>query len=416
MLGLARAGDADPSTLMNFDPGFINFPTSTNRNFEPVFPGNLDVLRASYLHRPESSDIDLYRFDIDFGPNGQSRQGSLVVESLAERLDSSSPLDTRLALYKQTQAMAVSNMGAGGGIEVKFTAVKPGKQGNNLLVFVTRSNRGVGAQPIVNTFPNAISIDLNSTVGSESTLEEFLRALDNDPSARSLVKVDLVKGDRTTRIGNRDITYSPIILTGGNVNLIAQNDDYFGKDSLIRMNLDSGVYFIGISSAGNDKYDASVPGTGTGGRTQGRYDLRVAFRAQTDGTDSLQDVDNGSSDLNVAFDGDGDGVPGGIHNFWFETRPVDRVMRFNSGGNAALDTRIVTITGANGTVRRFEFSLDPLVGIGNTAVIFNSNSTAADLASSLANAINSRTELGVTAVANGARITLRGERLVQLSN
>ncbi|MCY3007183.1 MAG: tandem-95 repeat protein [Planctomycetota bacterium] len=416
LLGLARAGDADPSTLMNFNSGFLNFPTSSNRDFEPVFPGNLDVLRANFLHRPESSDIDLYKFDVDFGPNGQTRQGSLVVESLAERLASSSPLDTRLALYKQTQATAVSNLGAGGGIEVKFTAVEPGKLGNNLLVFVTRSNRGVGAQPIVNTFPNAISIDLNSTVGSESTLEEFLRALDNDPAARGLVKVELVKGDKTTKVGNRDITYSPIILAGGNVNLIAQNDDYFGKDSLIRMQLDSGVYFIGISASGNDKYDASVPGTGNGGRTQGRYDLRVTFRAQTDGTDSLQDVDNGSSDVKATFDGDGDGVPGGTYNYWFETRPLDRVLRFNSGGNAALDTRIVTITGGNGTVRRFEFSLDPIVGVGNTAVIFNSNSTAGDLASALANAINSRSELGVTAVPNGTRITLKGERLVQLSN
>lgn len=416
MLGLARAGDADPSTLMNFNSGFINFPTTANRNFEPIFPGNLDVLRANYLHRSESSDIDLYRFDIDYGPNGASRQGSLVVESLAERLASSSPLDTRLALYKQTLATAVSNLGAGGGIEVKFTAVKPGKLGNNLLVFVTRSNRGVGAQPIVNTFPNAISIDLNSTVGSESTLEEFLTALDNDPSARGLVKVELLKGDRTTKIGNRDITYSPIILSGGSVNLIAQNDDYFGKDSLIRMNLDSGVYFIGISSSGNDKYDASVPGTGTGGRTQGRYDLRVTFRAQTDGSDSLQDVDNGSADLSVAFDGDGDGVPGGVHNFWFETKPLDRVLRFNAGGTASLDTRIVTVTGGNGVVRRFEFSLDPLVGVGNTAVIYNSTSTAADLALALANAINSRSELGVTATPNGSRITLRGERLIQLSN
>jgi len=416
MLGLARAGDADPSTLMNFNAGFINFPTSSNRNFEPIFPGNLDVLRANYLHRSEGSDIDLYRFDIDFGPNGQSRQGALVVESLAERLASSSPLDTRLALYKQSQATAVSNLGAGGGIEVKFTAVQPGKLGNNLLVFVTRSNRGVGAQPIVNTFPNAISIDLNSTVGSESTLEEFLRALDNDPSARSLVKVDLLKGDRATKIGNKDITYSPIILTGGNINLIAQNDDYFGKDSLIRMNLDSGVYYIGISASGNDKYDASVPGTGNGGKTQGRYDLRVTFRAQTDGSDTLQDVDNGSGDLNVTFDGDGDGVPGGVYNYWFETRPLDRVMRFNSGGTASLDTRIVTVTGGNGVVRRFEFSLDPIVGVGNTAVIFNSTSTAGDLANALANAINARTELGVTAVPNGARVTLRGERLVQLSN
>ncbi|MFM8215848.1 MAG: hypothetical protein ACKN82_14575, partial [Pirellula sp.] len=409
MLGLARAGDADPSTMMNFDTGFINFPTSANRNFEPVFPGNLDVLRANYLHRSESSDIDLYRFDIDFGPNGQTRQGALVVETLAERLASSSPLDTRLALYKQTQATAISNLGAGGGIEVKFTAIQPGKLGNNLLVFVTRSNRGVGAQPIVNTFPNAISIDLNSTVGSESTLDEFIRALDNDPAARSLVKVDLLKGDRNTKVGNRELTYSPIVLTGGNVNLIAQNDDYFGKDSLIRMNLDSGVYYIGMSSSGNDKYDASVPGTGNGGRTQGRYDMRVTFRAQTDGSDSIQDVDNGSGDLNVTFDGDGDGVQGGVYNYWFETRPVDRVMRFNSGGTASLDTRIVTVTGGNGVVRRFEFSLDPIVGVGNTAVIFNSNSTAGDLATALANAINSRSELGVTAVANGARVNLRGE-------
>lgn len=416
MLGLARAGDADPSTMMNFDTGFINFPTSANRNFEPVFPGNLDVLRANFLHRSEGSDIDLYRFDIDFGPNGQTRQGALVVETLAERLASSSPLDTRLALYKQTQATAISNLGAGGGIEVKFTAIQPGKLGNNLLVFVTRSNRGVGAQPIVNTFPNAISIDLNSTVGSESTLDEFIRALDNDPAARSLVKVDLLKGDRNTKVGNRELTYSPIILTGGNVNLIAQNDDYFGKDSLIRMNLDSGVYFIGMSASGNDKYDASVPGTGNGGRTQGRYDLRVTFRAQTDGSDSIQDVDNGSGDLNVTFDGDGDGVQGGVYNYWFETRPLDRVLRFNSGGTASLDTRIVTVTGGNGVVRRFEFSLDPLVGVGNTAVIFNSNSTAGDLATALANAINSRSELGVTAVANGARVNLRGERLIQLSN
>lgn len=416
MLGLSRAGDADPSELMNFDTGFLNFPTSADRNFEPVFPGNLDVLRASYLHRPEGSDIDLYRFDIDFGPDGKSRQGSLVVESFAERLVSSSPLDTRLALYKQTQATAVSNLGAGEGIAVKFTAVNPGKQGNNLLVFVTRSNRGVGAQPIINTFPNAISIDLNATVGSESTLDEFLRALDNDPSARTLVKVELLRGDRATKLGNRDITYSPIILSGGNLDLIAQNDDYFGKDSLIRMNLDSGVYYIGISSSGNDKYDASVPGTGFGGRTQGKYDLRVTFRAQTDGVDSIQDVDNGSNDLAVNFDGDGDGVPGGVYNFWFETRPLDRVLRFNSGGNASIDSRIVTITGANGTVRRFEFSLDPIVGIGNTAVIYNSLSTAADLASALATAINSRSELGVIASVNGARLTLKGERLVQLSN
>ena len=416
MLGLARAGDADPSTLMKFDSNFINFTAGSDRNFEPVFPGNLDTMRAQYLHRPESSDIDLYRFDVDFGTNGENRQGALTIESFAERASSSSPLDTRLALFKQTQATAVSNLGAGGGVEVLFTAVKPGKEGNNLQVFVTRSNRGVGAKPIINTFPNAITIDLNSSIGSETTLNELLTALDNDPAARSLVKVTLNKGDRAAVIGDRDITYSPITLFGGNVELIAQNDDYFSKDSLIRMNLDSGVYYIGVSASGNDKYDASVPGTGNGGRTQGRYDLRLTFRAQTDGVDSIRDVSNGSGDPGVSLDGDGDGVPGGVYNFWFETRPLDRVLRFNADGTAPIDGRIVTVTGGNGVVRRFEFSTDATVGIGNTAVRYTASSTAGDLALALAAAINSRTELGVSATANGARITLKGERLVQLSS
>ncbi len=416
MLGLARAGDSDPSTLMNFDNGFINFPSNADRNFEPVFPGNLDVLRASYLHNPESSDIDLYRFDVDFGPDGATREGAFTIETLAERAATSSSLDTRLALYKQTQATAISNLGAGGGVQIEFTAVKPGKQGNNLQIFVTRSNRGVGEQPIINVFPNAITIDLNSTLGSETSLDELLTALDNSSAARQLVSVKLLAGDLSTLVGNRDITYSPITLAGGSIDLIAQNDDYFGKDSLIRLNLDSGVYYIGVSASGNDAYDASIPGTGNGGRTQGRYDLRLTFRAQTDGIDTIRDVSTGAADLSVPFDGDADGVPGGVYNFWFETRPLDRVLNFNAGGTASLEGRIVTVTGGNGVVRRFEFSADANIGVGNTRIAYNTASTPLDLASALALAINSRTELAVTATSTGASLKLQGERLVQLSS
>jgi hypothetical protein len=413
MLGLANAGDADPSTLMNFDNDFIN--GGLNRNFEPIFPGNLDVIRGSFLHRPESSDIDLYRFDIDFDTAGSARQGVFVAETLAERQSASSPLDTRLALFKQTQATATSNLGAGGGIQVEFTALAPGKLGNNLQVFVTRSNRGVGALPGVTTFPNAIVIDLNSTAGSESTLGDFETALSSDASASALVKVEIKSGNLSTVLGSRDITYSPIVLSGGSIDLIAQNDDYFGKDSLIRMNLGSGRYYIGISASGNDSYDATVADTGFGGKTQGRYDLRLTFRAQTDGSDTLRDAANQANDLSVAFDGDADGVPGGVYNFWFDTRPVDRVLRFNAGGSPALEGRLVTITGGNGVVRRFEFSRDAVVGTGNTRVPYTDASDQVELASVLAAAITSRPELGVTASANNGAVTLRGERLVQLS-
>ena len=75
MLGLSRAANLDPSELLNLDSGFLNFQSTTDRNFEPIFPGNQDIIHGQYLHRPESSDIDLYRFDVDFGPSGQSREG-----------------------------------------------------------------------------------------------------------------------------------------------------------------------------------------------------------------------------------------------------------------------------------------------------------------------------------------------------
>ena len=416
MLGLSRAANLDPSELLNLDNGFLNFPSTADRNFEPVFPGNQDVIHGQYLHRTEGSDIDLYRFDVDFGPNGQSREGVLVAETLAERAANSSTLDTRLALYREVQATASSNLGLGQGVNLRFTAVQPGKLGNNLQVFVTRSNRGAGALPIVNVFPNAVTVDLNSTTGSESTLGELVNALDNDPAARSIVKINLVGGDLATKVGNRDITYSPITLRGGELKLISQNDNYFSKDSLIRQSLASGVYYIGVSASGNDEYDATIPNTGTGGRTEGKYDLRLTFRAQTDSVDSIQDIGGVGSDVSIALDGDSNGTAGGVNNFWFQTRPLDRALRFNAGGSAELEGSIVTIRGGNGVDRRFEFSSDANVGIGNTRIFYTLSSTSGDLAVALANAINSRTvEIGVTAIANGARLTMRGERSIQLS-
>ncbi len=92
-------------------------------------------------------------------------------------------------------------------------------------------------------------------MGSETTLDQFIAALDNDTAARALVKVTKVSGAGNTVLGNLNITYSPITLTGGRVDLIAQNDDYFSNDSLLRLNLDSGVYYVGVSASGNDQYD-----------------------------------------------------------------------------------------------------------------------------------------------------------------
>jgi len=414
VLGLSNAGDLEPDTLMSMDPGFLNFPTTADRNFEPIFPGNQDVIHGQYLHRPEGSDIDFYKFDIDFGPNGENRTGVFVAETFAERTDRGSLLDTRIALYKQVQATAISSLGAGQDIQVLFTAVNPGKLGNNLQVFVTRSPRGDNEAPLVQVFPNAIVIDINSTVGSETTLDQFVAALDNHTAARSLVKVTKVSGAGNTVLGNLNITYSPITLNGGRVDLIAQNDDYFSNDSLLRTNLDSGVYYVGVSASGNDQYDPTVPNSGTGGKTEGHYELRLTFRAQTDGSDSITDV-AANGDTRVPLNGDADALPGGVYDYWFETRQHDRSFRFISGAALGLEGQIITLTSADGIVRRFEFSQDLTIGTGNTRIPYSPTSSSIDLAIATATAINTRTELNITATVSGDRVTLKRERLLQLS-
>ena len=44
----------------------------------------------------------------------------------------------------------------------------------------------------------------------------------------------------------------------GNRELMARNDDYFSKDSFIELNLGPGVYYVGVSSSGNNNYDPTI--------------------------------------------------------------------------------------------------------------------------------------------------------------
>lgn len=97
----------------------------------------------------------------------------------------------------------------------------------------------------------------------------------------------------------------------GEIEIIARNDDYFSKDSYVNVNLTAGTYYVGVSASGNDKYDGDVVDSGMGGTTQGKYEIKFDFRKTPTGT--LVDS------TGVAFDGDNDGLPGGVHNFWFRS-------------------------------------------------------------------------------------------------
>ncbi|MFK7738454.1 MAG: tandem-95 repeat protein [Pirellulaceae bacterium] len=415
LLGLERAQDLPTGTLMRLSTGFINSGNSNaNPADEPVFPGTYDVLHGQHIFRPDSNDIDLYRFQVDLGDD--SSVGLFVAETFAERLTNSSSLDSLLHLYKQQQAFAESNFAAGSGLNVRFDATAPGRLGNNLQVFVTQSDRGPSAPVLVNVFDNLITLDMNSNSSTPTTAQELIDAVNADPAAAAIVTASLEGGDGTTTIGEREITFSPIVLQDGDVELISRNDDYFSEDSRIELALNSGTYFIGVSASGNDSYDPVIENTGFGGTTQGSYDLRVTFRGQVDTSGAIRNIEGGFvGDEAVVFDGDGDNSPGGTYNFWFQTRPLNRALNFTSGGSAAMDGQIVELVGANGVLRRFEFTTTGFVGIGNIPVNFALGATPGAVASALAAQISSRGELGISATANGAEIILAGDRSVSLT-
>ena len=129
--------------------------------------------------------------------------------------------------------------------------------------------------------------------------------------------------------------------SAGGRELIARNDNYFSNDSFLELALEPGAYYVGISAAGNVDYNPAVEDTGFGGVSEGSYDLRLTFRPNAG--NRLLDVDNAlttnASAISkaTALDGDGDGEPGGVFNYWFrvDATPiiVDKTAANDGNGN-----------------------------------------------------------------------------------
>ena len=187
------AGGSSPDEVnaTSFSEQF--FPDLPN---EPEFLSQSDVTLGQALHRPESSDVDFYSFEV-------VENGRVTAETFAQRLHGSSLLDTHINLYRVVDASA------------------------------------------------------------------------------------------------------------GEYELIARNDDFFSDDSFVGIDVTPGSYVIGVSASGNEDYNGNVSGSGLGGKTEGRYEMRVTFTASAGSTIS----DTNGTEL----DGDADGQAGGEFNFWFRT-------------------------------------------------------------------------------------------------
>ena len=401
LLGLERSSDLSPSTIMSMNAGFLNADINSLSDNEPVFPGNTDVLHGQFVHRTDSIDIDLYRFEVDLDDPTQT--GTLTAESFAERLADSSLLDTSLTLFEEKTASVTTDFGLGIDLSVTITSLLRGRQGNaSQIAFIQTERAGDNSVRVLraedesgNELLNKITLDLprETTPGSPSvTASEIVNAINDDPFASSIFRASIPVGDPATNINeNLDLaTFSPLVLQGGGLDRVQVNDDYFGEDSRIRASLGEGVYYLGVAASGNDQYDPTITGSGYGGKTQGAYELHLKFEPQVDETDVIRDRDGTRIDVpGTPIDADGDGVPGGVHNFWFQTRSLDRMLVFEGDGSSVKDGQTITIVGQTGIERTYEFRLDPnAITSGNIHVPYAPGGTALSVANSLRNAIN----------------------------
>jgi hypothetical protein len=211
LLGLGLADEVHGFTVMAFNGPFV-----PGVGTDIVLPGDVDIVHGRYLYRPDSKDIDLYRFTLPVA-------GRMSIETFAERMSEASLLDSTIRLYRQ-----------------------------------------------------------NAQGGWDE---------------------------------------------------IAANDDYYSMDSFVQLDLQQGNYIVGVSASGNNTYDPTIGDSGIGGRSEGRYQLRMDFRPPAESV--LRDS------TGLPIDGNSSGETGGVFNFWFRpsgpsnTLYVDKAVVGNGSGTLA---------------------------------------------------------------------------------
>lgn len=347
---------------------------------EPVYPGDVNLVPAMRLNPPLSTDVNLYRFQLE-------QSGDFTAETVAQRIqdqfgtDQPSMLDSLLTLYRETYVAATvtSDFGTQGATGIKFTARTAGVEGNAIQLVISKASLGVSG-PTIGVNGNQVTIVLNTSAGNATTAQELVDALNNHVEASALLQASLADvATGGVNIAAPTINYSPIKLVGGATNrsVVARNDDYFGRDSLVNLHLDAGVYYVAVSSTGNSNFDPAVPGTGYGGRTDGEYRLQLRFDADPLPDQTLNDA------RGVAFDGDLDHKTGGVFHFWFQTGSTIFVDKANAGdltqdgsvahpfgdiatalasASAGMIVRIVGNGGADGDVTTADDNLPYLIG------------------------------------------------------
>ena len=185
------------------------------------------------------------------------------------------------------------------------------------------------------------------------------------------------------RLEDSSLLDSVITIYDADGQMIARNDDYYSEDSYVELTLTAGTYYVAISSTGNTEFDPNVACSGEGGTSQGEYDLRLTFLPELlagQATDSEHLLDT----TGTMFDGDADGIQGGVYNFWFDVQTAEDTIFVDKIADDYV-TPAVAASYAKGTIQNPYTQIDEALAnadegqivriVGNRAQDFNDQNT-----------------------------------------
>ncbi|TWT83198.1 Dockerin type I repeat protein [Planctomycetes bacterium CA13] len=166
-------------------------------------------------------------------------------------VDTTSPV----VLMGANSAQAITDLGTTGAVRVRLTATQSGQNGTGTTIEVKQRSFGGEALPLVLVSGKAIEVQVNSTAGFVTTVDQFLTALNANPEAASLVTGTLEVGAGSTLMGNRSTFYSPLVLTGASDSVIEPGYVGFGdsnREIVFRFGeaLPDDTYRVDINAAG----------------------------------------------------------------------------------------------------------------------------------------------------------------------
>ena len=152
------------------------------------------------------------------------------------------------------------------------------------------------------------------------------------------------------RPGQPVISFADTVLTlyredpaTGAHELVSRNDDFYGRDSFIGINLPARnpagsryTYYLTVTSTGTT-FDPNVENSGNGGRSDGGYQLKLAYTPAAVALNTIVDA------TGTAIDGDRDGDAGGAFNFWFQS---------STATNTVFVDKLAPAAGADGSLAK----------------------------------------------------------------